>query len=94
MDTIQFGEFYEKFSVKRNPINQTSNFENTMIDFDESGEELLDEVPQQNIWTVTSGSKGEGLVLNPGVLYKNDTIGFFICKKKWDIGEKNYILNY
>lgn len=90
MNTITFGEFYEKYKVKRNPIKQVSNYDNTMLDMDEDELDELEDVPLQNQWTLLD-NKGE-LILSPNKICSSDTIGFFICKEKWSKNEESYIL--
>lgn len=91
MKNITFDEFYNTYGVKRNEIYPISMYENTMIDLDEEGlEELQDEDPK-NIWTLTD-TKEEGLVLQPGLMYKGDIIGYFICDKKWNKTDEVYSL--
>lgn len=94
IDKITFEEFYERYSVRRNPLKECANFDNTMLDFDDEEIDLIEEQDLQKVWTLVDENNKDGLVLKPGVLYKNNIIGYFICKNKWNMGEKNYILNY
>lgn len=89
MEIITFEEFYEHYKPKRNPINLNANYENTMIDFDDEGEDLVFEQGPNTVWTLTQ--ERAGLFLDPGIKCTNDTLGFFICKETWS-NEKGYIL--
>lgn len=90
MNKISFDEFYEKYGVKRNPIHSISNYQNTMLDFDDEEVDYIEENNPNNIWTLTEDKSG--LTLNPGILYVNNVMGFFICKEKWNKNEEGYIL--
>lgn len=87
---ISFDDFYEEFKPKRNPIEATSPYQNTLIEFDDFGEELIMEENQLNVWTLLETLHGFRLI--PGSMLVRNVIGFFICKEKWDKGEKGYIL--
>lgn len=90
--TIKFDDFYDKYKVRRNPIQSSSPYHNTMIEFDEIGEEVIEEEDQRNVWTLLENTKDKGeFILSPGITYSKYVIGFFICKEKWTT-EKEYIL--
>lgn len=92
MNKISFDEFYEKYNVRRNPIHSISNYQNTMLDFDDEEVDYIEEEISnpKHVWTLTEDK--EGLILNPGVIYTNKVMGFFICKQKWNKIEEVYIL--
>lgn len=90
MKQISFEDFYHNYNVKRNSIRGNSLYENTMIDFDEDGIEVVEENDPKNVWTLSEGK--EGFILNPGIMYKDNIIGYFICNKKWNKNDEVYIL--
>lgn len=89
MNKIKFDDFSEMYKVRRNPISFISAYENTLVEFDDEGEELFDETDSKVIWTLVEGD--DGLVVKPGREYKN-VIGYFICKNKWNEKQESYIL--
>jgi len=92
MEKITFEDFYNRYSVKRNPINSTSNYENTMLDMDD--DEELEEVENSKptkVWTLTE-DKSERFILKPGLIYNTDVIGYFICNNEWKDKKENFIL--
>lgn len=90
MNKISFDDFYTKYKVRRNPVKQISNYENTMLDLDEDELDELEDVPLENQWTLLD-NKGE-LILRPNRICSSNTIGFFICKEKWSKNDEGYIL--
>lgn len=91
MDTISFEEFYTKYGVRRNPVESISNYDNTMLDSNEEELNIVEEEDPTKVWTLTS-KKDEQFVLNPGLIYKRNVIGYFICNKEWEHNQKTYIL--
>lgn len=92
-EILNFDEFYTQYGVKRNPLYTNSLYQNTMIEFDDNGEDLVLEEDQKNVWTLMEDNtkSGKGFFLSPGVTFTRQVIGFFICKIKWK-DEKGYIL--
>lgn len=90
MDEISFDEFYSKYKVKRNPVRHISNYENTMLDVDEDELDELEDHPLDSQWTLLDNK--ESLILKPGRICSSNSIGFFICKEKWNKNEEGYIL--
>lgn len=90
MEEIKFDDFYSVYGVKRNPVQSSSLYDNTMLDFDEEELEVIEETPMSNVWTLTE--RKEGLSLMPGIEYGKGVMGFFICKEKWDKNQKGFIL--
>lgn len=90
MNTISFDQFSNKYKVKRNPIRQISNYENTMLDVDEDEMDELEDHPIDSQWTLLDNN--ESLILKPGRICSGNSIGFFICKEKWNKNEEGYIL--
>lgn len=89
MNDISFDDFYRAYRLKRNPVSASSAYENTLIDFDDEGEEIVEEENPHNVWTLIQ--KDKDFILSPGITYTRDVIGFFTCKQKWT-KEKGYIL--
>lgn len=90
--SISFDEFYQKYGVRRNPILASSSYKNTLIEFDDLGEEIIEDEDPKNVWTLMQiDGIREALSLRPGIYYNKDVIGFFICKQKWT-NEKEHIL--
>jgi len=91
MNEINFHDFYGMFSVKRNPIQSCASYENTMLDFDDEETEIIEEEDSNKVWTLVEGKDGK-FILNPGIMYTNNVMGFFICKEKWSKNQESYIL--
>ena len=92
-EAISFEEFYEKYGVRRNPIIMSSAYQNTLVDYDEFGEDIIEDENPYNVWTLLEkGNRAERyFFLSPGITYTNEVIGFFICREKWQ-KERGYIL--
>lgn len=88
MDKITFDDFYNQFKLKRNTIEHTSPYENTMYDFGEKELEYLEEQDQDHIWSLRDD--GRHLTIVSG-LYLKDTIGYFVSSKPW-LCELKYVL--
>lgn len=91
MKEITIADFSDKFKLKRNPIKQVSPFENQMLDFDEDELDYLEERDNEKIWSVREGG-GNGLILTPGLHYGGGAIGFFICDKKWNKDQEEFLI--
>lgn len=91
MNNITFQEFSDIYLVRRNPIEQVSNYENTMLDSNADELDLIEEENPKKVWTLTDNKQGE-FILNPGIIYKSNVIGYFLCKNEWEYKQKSYIL--
>jgi hypothetical protein len=81
MNQISFDEFYDTYDVKRNPLSLEAMYNNTMIDFDDDGIDEIEEHDPKNVWTLRDYK--EGLILETGITYGSNIIGYFISGKKW-----------
>ncbi len=88
MDKITFEEFYKEFQIKRNTIQTHSPYENTMYDFGEEEMEYLEDLPEDQTWSLQDN--GKHLIIVSGISHKN-TIGYFVSKKPW-LCELKYVL--
>lgn len=91
MDKISFDEFYSTYGVRRNPIESICNYENTMLDSNDDEIDLIEEEEPTKVWTLTE-NKDIGFVLNPGIIYKKNVVGYFLCKNEWKNKQVSYIL--
>lgn len=88
MDKITFDDFYNQFKIKRNTIQHTSPYENTMYDFGEDELEYLEDQEQNHVWSLIDN--GKDLLIVSGLRLK-DSIGYFVSNRPW-LCDLEYVL--
>ncbi len=89
MKKITFDKFYSQYGLKRNPIELSSPYENTMLDFGDNELDYIESQPLTRVWTLI---EDENMFrITPGIHY-NQVVGYFVSNRPWISEKQEYVL--